>query len=652
MKNTVIFTVFFLMVFCAASAQAQYTYWIAYTNTTGAPDMANSVAITSLSDGNNIWIDYDHDGVAEDEFLDVADGAGVSRSQAPATGTKIISDLPLQVTYYYSHYDDGGAYEDSALQHGVLAERSVGDEYYLPIDFNNYSVMAIIDGTAISYDADNDGTPDDTFNLGEGEAHRFAAVAGSHLWANNDFYIVAANHPADSWDMTSAFPVLPVRVLGNHYVAPPQHPYNHYSSVDQSGVYIVAAQDGLTVNIDTNQQAMDAGDVWYFPTTIETEITSDGPIFAAYLSRVYGEDHWRHVYRNWDFAFVLAPASLMVQKLYTRGGETPQGSPQRRFFVASHADNNQVDFYCVDGSGSHTLILNEGEAYTLDESDGTITCWLAATMRVTASEPVHASYSYRGWWAGVTEKTFGSAYLGLYCNCSLDEHCDDGLWCSGEETCVDCQCVDGEEPCPVDDGLWCNGGESCDEDNDDCPVTDPPCPDDGLFCTGVESCDEDGDACLASGDPCADDGEFCNGSESCDEEAQACVHSGDPCANDGLFCNGEEYCDVETQQCVTPGNPCPDDGDFCNGGESCDEEAGECAHAGDPCSGDGLFCNGEEYCDIDTQQCVTPGDPCPEDETCDEESNRCISGNSPVDPGDEDEGWPEGKVTGGCCGCE
>lgn len=73
--------------------------------------------------------------------------------------------------------------------------------------------------------------------------------------------------------------------------------------------------------------------------------------------------------------------------------------------------------------------------------------------------------------------------------CTLDEHCDDGVYCNGAEVCLQYQCQDGE---PVE---------------------------------------------------CADDGIFCNGTESCSEELQACVHSGDPCAPD--------ECDELTDSCPT-----------------------------------------------------------------------------------------------------
>ena len=69
--------------------------------------------------------------------------------------------------------------------------------------------------------------------------------------------------------------------------------------------------------------------------------------------------------------------------------------------------------------------------------------------------------------------------------CTADVDCDDTLFCTGVETCVEGACVDGP-------GDPCEAGETCDEALDTC-VTVPECAadvdcDDTLFCTGVETC--------------------------------------------------------------------------------------------------------------------------------------------------------------------
>ncbi|GAF68425.1 unnamed protein product, partial [marine sediment metagenome] len=151
--------------------------------------------------------------------------------------------------------------------------------------------------------------------------------------------------------------------------------------------------------------------------------------------------------------------------------------------------------------------------------------------------------------------------------------CDDGLFCTGRDTCRDGVCERGAFPCPP--------GYGCHEDTDTCGpcVTDEHC-DDGLFCNGVETCTNS--ICRPGVFPCAP-------GEICDESTDSCG----PCVNDaqcddGLFCNGVETC-VEGV-CEAGLFPCAV-------GEGCDESTDSCG----PCvtdaqCDDGLFCNGVETC--------------------------------------------------------
>ncbi len=159
--------------------------------------------------------------------------------------------------------------------------------------------------------------------------------------------------------------------------------------------------------------------------------------------------------------------------------------------------------------------------------------------------------------------------------------------------------------------------------------------------------------CTCVTDEDCDDGVFCNGPETC--ENRQCLHSGNPCpTNDDIFCNGVETleCIEETQECGHAGNPCVDDNNMCNGDEICDEETQSCVHEGDPCVDDGVFCNGDEFCSPNKLDCQHTGDPCEEDEECNEEADLCVGDSVPIGGDEDDAGWPEGKVTGGCCGCE
>ena len=154
--------------------------------------------------------------------------------------------------------------------------------------------------------------------------------------------------------------------------------------------------------------------------------------------------------------------------------------------------------------------------------------------------------------------------------------------------------------------------------------------DDGVFCNGAEICQASGE-CVSPGNPCPlDDGLFCNGTETdvCDEDLDECVHENAPCADDDLWCNGTEICNEDTDTCTNSGPPCSDDGQFCNGEDSCDEASDTCAHSGDPCM------PGEE-CNESTDLCDATG----------------VDDDDDTEEPEEKELWPEGKVTGGCCGC-
>lgn len=154
--------------------------------------------------------------------------------------------------------------------------------------------------------------------------------------------------------------------------------------------------------------------------------------------------------------------------------------------------------------------------------------------------------------------------------------------------------------------------------------------DDGIFCNGHDMCQEDG-TCVSPGNPCPlDDGLWCNGTETdeCDEDMDQCVHVKPPCVDDEYWCNGEEICNENTDSCSNSEQPCVDDGEFCNGEETCNEETKDCASSGDPCQ--------------PTEECNESTDSCDAVELDDDDD---------ATDSDDTENWPEGKVTGGCCGC-
>jgi hypothetical protein len=211
--------------------------------------------------------------------------------------------------------------------------------------------------------------------------------------------------------------------------------------------------------------------------------------------------------------------------------------------------------------------------------------------------------------------------------------CDDGAFCTGVDFCSNGACsAHTGDPCPGPDGDG-NCSESCNEAADNCTAPDPngsSC-DDGLFCTGADTCSA-GACSVHAGSPCPGPDGDGNCSESCSEAADNCTApdpNGSAC-NDGLFCNGADTCNAGACT-VHPGNPCPGpDGDG-NCSESCNESTDSCT-APDPngaACDDGLFCTGLDFCANGTCSAHT-NDPCPGpdgdancSESCDEAADSC-----------------------------
>lgn len=224
--------------------------------------------------------------------------------------------------------------------------------------------------------------------------------------------------------------------------------------------------------------------------------------------------------------------------------------------------------------------------------------------------------------------------------CAVDADCDDGLFCSGTEACVDGGCVPGADPCAAD--------ETCDEAADAC-VFDP-CDDDGI-CEAGEDCGNCGDCGAGAGASCGDgvchpdagedcttcpadcagktDGKpsrrFCCGADvgcgdaRCTDGGAQCEAGAPPawCCGDGLCADpeqalcavdcgappacGDGTCDAGEDPCTCAADcgdaplveaVCDDgiDGD-CDGAVDCDDADCGC---GSPCDGDGVCQAGED----------------------------------------------------------
>ena len=206
--------------------------------------------------------------------------------------------------------------------------------------------------------------------------------------------------------------------------------------------------------------------------------------------------------------------------------------------------------------------------------------------------------------------------------CTADAGCDDGLFCTGQESCVGGFCVKGPPVlCADSDTVACTE-DVCDETARGC-VSKPNnarC-DDGKFCNGFETCDPVNGCQPPSGPPtCNDDGVACT-IDVCSEALKGCDHQPDNRAcDDGKFCTGFEFCDV-TLGCQTTGFPC-NDGIACTN-DFCDETTFCSFVPDDTKCNDGLFCTGVETCN-QFLGCQTTGDPCPGPDRCDENIDQCV----------------------------
>ncbi|MBD3869397.1 MAG: hypothetical protein IFK94_14850, partial [Acidobacteria bacterium] len=188
-------------------------------------------------------------------------------------------------------------------------------------------------------------------------------------------------------------------------------------------------------------------------------------------------------------------------------------------------------------------------------------------------------------------------------------------------------------------GTCLDGILNQDEERIDCGGDCPPCQclsdtecDDGLFCTGTNSCDDYG-RCVAGSDPCP--------GESCHEGGDTCVECLDNTAcDDGLFCNGEEACHGNV---CRPGlAPCPfglceegvdacavcDIDSVCEPGEDCSNCPGDCISGSIPVCGNGV-------CEVpDGEDCISCPDDCNGDQQGKPSTQYCcgdgLTGTNPV----------------------
>lgn len=237
--------------------------------------------------------------------------------------------------------------------------------------------------------------------------------------------------------------------------------------------------------------------------------------------------------------------------------------------------------------------------------------------------------------------------------CATDADCDDGVFCNGAEQCSDTfRCLQGATPCAA--------GEICNEVDHCVPapgcLVDADC-DDGIFCNGAEVCKTD--ATCGPGTPPCESGQVCTELDGCAVADDGPGLYADHCAS----CHGLDGSGGAVREDVR--GACPDQiveaiaevgqmrfldlltdaqiesiADFLgcrrDGG---DDDGSEDSEDSDDGSDDDASDASEEGC-CGHSRCFTDAD-CNDDnvcngtETCDQNSNTCVSGRPLVcDDGD------------------
>ncbi|UCE58166.1 MAG: DNRLRE domain-containing protein, partial [Phycisphaerales bacterium] len=235
----------------------------------------------------------------------------------------------------------------------------------------------------------------------------------------------------------------------------------------------------------------------------------------------------------------------------------------------SHADNLPNDACirdCVDG-GNELLLPYDMEAGLPFQLIGTVTGVTSGGQACVDWPGRKASTDYE-WYVTIGDgaaTTTGPRWTFTSDGaCTQNSDCDDGLHCTGTETCdvggTD-TCVLGSDPCP---------GQICDEDTDTCVdcVTDNDC-DDTDLCT-TDTCD--GGTCSNMAIDCSD-GNDCT-VDTCTGGVCDSTYSGLACCDADVDCDDSDPCTIDT---------CPDP---LPGG------SGDCSNAVDP-----LCCDHDDDCD-------------------------------------------------------
>ena len=325
-------------------------------------------------------------------------------------------------------------------------------------------------------------------------------------------------------------------------------------------------------------------------------------------------------------------------------GMTDECDPQKN---DCEDDNPCTQNFCIDGKCLYSKLDDGALCNDMDPCTVGDTC---QDGQCEGTEKDCSQYSYATCHEGVCNESTGACEPSPVIN---GTDCDDNLFCTVDDACLDGVCTGQPRDC--NDDNFCTT-DRCDESSDKCSNALQPIP--GAEIMGDPSCsngvDDDCDGYTDEQDPncnsCDSDSQ-CDDSNPCTENKCTDGECNNPPKNDnspcddGVFCNGGDYC-VGGSCSGHGGDPCPGpDGDS-NCTESCDEENDNCNSLdpdGSPCD-DGLYCTVSDSCQSGTcsgvdRDCSDSYD-CTND-ACDEQSVSCA--HTPIsDPGTE---GPVGDIT-------
>lgn len=312
------------------------------------------------------------------------------------------------------------------------------------------------------------------------------------------------------------------------------------------------------------------------------------------------------------------------------------------------------NFSCATDLSAHELGHNWSAGHCNCSSPGyTMNPYITCANQFHPSLTVPDIIAYRD----------GRACLTAGATCLSDADCDDGLFCTGAETCVGGLCQTTGDPCPSED---------CDEASSTC--VPPICNNDGT-CLDDEDCDNCPNDCFASsGNACGNGVCETGAGEHCVNCPQDCsgVQNGKPsgrfcCGNGGVnpISCGDDRCTANGAQCTnSAGTPSCCGDDFCQGIEDAENCPIDCAV---PCTLDS-DCDDANACTEDSCQsglCVFNALGCDDGDAC--TIGSCVSGSCLFEAVTCDDGdacssdecdavngctfvFPECGLSDGCCG--